>query len=101
MHKCLSKEDTIVPNGKGLKDAIHSWYEQVCALEADPTTSDFGHTTVSSTNTLRNFLVLSLSSRLVALPRWRSARIRIVMMMLLMQRALLSRRASFLVVTPP
>jgi hypothetical protein len=39
----ITKEDTIVPNGGGLKGAIHSWYEQICALKADPTTSDFGH----------------------------------------------------------
>ncbi len=52
MQMSITKEDTIVSNGKGLKDAIHSWYEQVRALKADPTTSDFGHTTVSSTNAL-------------------------------------------------
>ncbi len=40
----ITKEDTIVPNGGGLKGAIHSWYEQIHVLKVDPTTSDFGHT---------------------------------------------------------
>ncbi|EDR08934.1 uncharacterized protein LACBIDRAFT_184661 [Laccaria bicolor S238N-H82] len=37
----ITKEDTIVLNGEGSKDAIQARCEQIRALVADPTTSDF------------------------------------------------------------
>ncbi len=40
----ITKEDTIVLNGEGSKDAIQSRCEQIRALIADPTTSDFDRT---------------------------------------------------------
>ncbi|KAI0249353.1 chaperonin GroL [Lactifluus subvellereus] len=40
----ITKEDTIVLNGEGSKDAIQSRCEQIRSLVADPTTSDFDRT---------------------------------------------------------
>ena len=40
----ITKEDTIVLNGEGSKDAIQSRCEQIRSLIADPTTSDFDRT---------------------------------------------------------
>ena len=40
----ITKEDTIILNGEGSKDAIQSRCEQIRSLIADPTTSDFDRT---------------------------------------------------------
>jgi chaperonin GroEL len=40
----ITKEDTIVLNGEGAKDAIQTRCEQIQALIADPTTSNCNHT---------------------------------------------------------
>jgi chaperonin GroEL len=40
----ITKEDTIVLNGEGSKDAIQSRCEQIRSLVADPTTSDYDRT---------------------------------------------------------
>ena len=40
----ITKEDTIVLNGEGAKDAIQARCEQIRAVIADPTTSDFDRT---------------------------------------------------------
>jgi chaperonin GroEL len=40
----ITKEDTIVLNGEGSKDAIQSRCEQIRSLVADPTTSEFDRT---------------------------------------------------------
>jgi chaperonin GroEL len=40
----ITKEDTIVLNGEGLKDAIQARCEQICSIVADPTTSEFDKT---------------------------------------------------------
>ncbi|KAG2107134.1 chaperonin Cpn60/TCP-1 family [Suillus discolor] len=40
----ITKEDTIVLNGAGSKDAISAWCEQIHALLNDPTTSEFDKT---------------------------------------------------------
>ncbi|KAI9507663.1 chaperonin GroL [Russula earlei] len=40
----ITKEDTIILNGEGSKDAIQSRCEQIRSLVADPTTSDYDRT---------------------------------------------------------
>lgn len=40
----ITKEDTIVLNSAGSKDAISAWCEQICALLNNPTTSEFDKT---------------------------------------------------------